>query len=177
MGKECRFNELVKNSGHPEVVTLWTKPQKDPVFMRAVKENRVLTVIHQRLGSKKDYGLIGFQLQPQAAYLVFPRPLPPLTDARIIGIHYELLAERKSAAPSPRAVRSKAPKVKRKPEKQLVSFEALVRRTAVLETTVSVLARNTNEAREKAAETTRREPFDVSRAIVTNQVTAVEPES
>ena len=30
MGKECRFNELVKNSGHPEVVTLWTKPQKDP---------------------------------------------------------------------------------------------------------------------------------------------------
>jgi len=177
MGKECRFNELVKNSGHPEVVTLWTKPQKDPGFMRAVKENRVLTVIHQRLGSKKDYGLIGFQLQPQAAYLVFPKPLPPLTDARVIGIHYELLAERKSTESSRRAVRSKAPKVKRRAEKRLVSFEVLVRRTAVIETTVSVLARNKNEAREKAAATTRREPFDASRAIVTNQVTAVEPKS
>jgi hypothetical protein len=177
MGKECRFNELVKNSGNPEVVTLWTKPQKDPVFMRAVKENRVLTVIHQRLGSKKDYGLIGFQLQPQAAYLVFPKPLPPLTDARVIGIHYELLSERKSPEPSPRKVRSKAPNVKRKPEKRLVSFEALVRRTAVIETTISVLARNRNAAREKAAETTRREAFDVSRAIVTNQVITVEPGS
>jgi hypothetical protein len=176
MGKECRFNELVRNSGHPEVVTLWTKPQQDPVFMRAVKENRVLTVIHQRLGSKKDYGLIGFQLQGQAAYLVFPKPLPALTDARVIGIHYELLAERKSTERSPRVVRSKAP-LKRKPEKRLVSFEVLVRRTAVIETTVSVLARHKNEAREKAAETTRREPFDVSRAIVTNQVTAVEPKS
>ena len=75
MEKECRFNELVKESGHPEVVTLWTKPQQDPGFMRAVRENRVLTVVHQR--PKKDYGLIGFQLQPLAAYLVFPRPLPP----------------------------------------------------------------------------------------------------
>ncbi len=178
MGKECRFNELVKNSGHPEVVTLWTKPQKDPVFMRAVKENRVLTVIRQRLGSKKDYGLIGFQLQRQAsAYLVFPKPLPPLTDARVIGIHYELLAERKSTESSQRAVRSKAPNVKRRAEKRLFSFEVLLRRTAVIETTVSVLARNKNEAREKASATTRREPFDATRAIVANQVTAVEPKS
>lgn len=175
MEKECRFNELVKSSGHPEVVTLWTKPQQDPGFMRAVKENRVLTVLHQRLRNKKDYGLIGFQLKPQAAYLVFPKPLPRLRDARVIGIHYELLAERKRTETSPRATRSKAPKVKRKAEKPLVTFEVLLRRTAVIETSVSVLARNKNDAKEKAVETTRREPFDVSRAIVTNEVTAVEP--
>jgi hypothetical protein len=175
MEKECRFNELVKKSGHPEVVTLWTKPQQDPGFMRAVRENRVLTVVHQR--PKKDYGFIGFQLQPQAAYLVFPKPLPRMRDARVIGIHYELLAERKSTQTSPRAMRSKAPKVKRKAEKPLATFEVLVRRTAVVETTVSVLARNRNEATERAVDTARREPFDVSRAIVTNQVTAVDQKS
>ena len=170
MEKECRFNELVKNSGHPEVVTLWTQPQQDPGFMRAVKENRVLTVIHQRLRSKKDYGRIGFQVEPQAAYLVFPKPLPRLTDARVIGIHYELLTERKSTGPVVRPVSRHAQKQKPKPEKPLPTFEILIRRTAVLETTVSITAHNKAEAREKATQAVRRDPFDLSRAVVTNDV-------
>ena len=177
MGKECRFNDLVKRSGSPEVVTLWTKPQQDPVFMKAVRENRVLTVIHPRLGAKKDYGLIGFQLQPQAAYLVFPKPLPRKTDARVIGIHYNLIAERKETRapvrPVPKSIKTKQAKVRKPPG----LFEVLIRRTAVVETTVSITAYNRHEAAEKAVDSVRRDPFETTRAVVTNNVIAIEPSS
>jgi hypothetical protein len=175
MSKECRFNDLVKRSGHPEVVTLWTKPQQDRGFMKAVKENRVLTVIHQRLNNKKDYGRIGFEMQPQAAYLVFPKPLPRERDARVIGIHYELLAQSKPTIQGKRLAAPKRMAEPAKPEKRITSFQVWVRRTAIFETTLSVVARNKKEAQHQAIETSRREPFDASRAVVTTEVKAIEP--
>jgi len=45
MGKTVRFGDLVRESGRPEVVTLRVDPKKDPSFSKAIKENRVLTVL------------------------------------------------------------------------------------------------------------------------------------
>ena len=91
--KTVRFEALVKSSGQPEQVVLWTKPGDDGNFMKAVKQNRVATVIQPNVGSKKDFGVAGFELKKNAAYLVFPKPLSVQTGTKIIGIKYERLAE------------------------------------------------------------------------------------
>jgi hypothetical protein len=43
--------------------------------------------------SKRDFGEIGFQQDPRAAYLIFPKPLPKGEATHVIGIKYELLSE------------------------------------------------------------------------------------
>lgn len=47
MGKEVRFAQLVAASGRPQTLTLWTDPKKNPQFMKAVKENRVVTIVQK----------------------------------------------------------------------------------------------------------------------------------
>jgi hypothetical protein len=42
-----RFRDLVKTAGAPEAKSLWTDPKHDRNFMRAVKQNRVLTVVRE----------------------------------------------------------------------------------------------------------------------------------
>jgi hypothetical protein len=53
--KTVRFAELVKHSGKPELAILWTEPEKDAAFWRAVKEKRVVTILQQTAGGKKDH--------------------------------------------------------------------------------------------------------------------------
>jgi hypothetical protein len=36
-GKKIRFSAVVKNSGRPTQVTLWTDPAKDPGFKKAIR--------------------------------------------------------------------------------------------------------------------------------------------
>jgi hypothetical protein len=90
MEKRLRFGDLVRNSGRPEPVTLWTAPTKDRNISRAKKENRILTVVHEP--KKRDYGLIGLypRCEP-STYLLFPRPLPKEKDAHVVGINYQLV--------------------------------------------------------------------------------------
>ena len=90
--KTIRFDAQVKQSGTPVQVTLWTKPDDDPDFMRAVKEDRVATVIQHNVGTKKDYGLVGFYPQERATYLIFPEPLPHPNETKIVGLKYDKLA-------------------------------------------------------------------------------------
>lgn len=66
MERKLRFGDLVRNSGRPQIITLWTDPKKDRAFTRATKENRVLTVV-QEPGTGKDYGWIGFKRHPRAS--------------------------------------------------------------------------------------------------------------
>jgi hypothetical protein len=81
---------LVRNSGRPEPVTLWTAPRKDRNIVRAKKENRILTVVHEP--KKREYGLIGLhQRSEPSTYLLFPRPLPKEKDAHVVGINYQLV--------------------------------------------------------------------------------------
>jgi hypothetical protein len=58
MAKEVRFSQLVTASGKPETFTLWTDPKKNSAFMKAARENRVLTIVQKPTGAKKDSGLI-----------------------------------------------------------------------------------------------------------------------
>jgi hypothetical protein len=58
-GKELRFGHLVRNSGRPQVITLWTKPQENRALTDAIKKNKVLTVIQEP--GKRDCGRIGFE--------------------------------------------------------------------------------------------------------------------
>src|SRR5689334_196129 len=91
--KEIRFGELVNRTGKPEAVTLWSDPKQDRGFMKAVRDNRVATLIQQPFIKKKDFGEIGFHEDPRAAYLIFPKPLPKGEAAHVVGIKYELMAE------------------------------------------------------------------------------------
>src|SRR5262249_15798525 len=89
--KTIRFGDLVRDSGKPRTVTLWCKPEDNPLLTGAMKQNRVLTVIQEQ--GKKDHGVIGFKSEPGALYLVFPRALPHELDARVVGIDYQLIEE------------------------------------------------------------------------------------
>lgn len=91
--KTIRFAQAVKLSGKPRVVTLWTHPKANRDFMKAVRESRVMTLLPQNTGSKKDYGLVGFFQQPHVSFLVFPKPLPYPLETKVVGIKYDLLAE------------------------------------------------------------------------------------
>ena len=92
-GVTIRFGDLVRGSGRPRVVTLWTDPKKDRSFSKAMRENRVLTVHTDATGRRKEYGEIGFYQEPGALYLVFPERLPEERKARIVGINYQLAQE------------------------------------------------------------------------------------
>src|SRR3954452_15153369 len=97
--RERRFRDLVAVSGKPEVVTLWASPRKDQAFVNAIKENRVLTVVQEPGSKKKDFGIVGYHKQPYAAYLVFPKPLEPERNSKIVGINYELVQPPKTSPP------------------------------------------------------------------------------
>jgi hypothetical protein len=97
--KTLRFANLVESAGHPVPVTLWTEPENDPEFSKAVREHRVLTVIQRTTGGKADYGLVGFFKQPFASYLVFPRALDHPPETKVVGIKYDELAEPKPKGP------------------------------------------------------------------------------
>jgi hypothetical protein len=112
--KTARFANVVKEAGAPEAYLLWASPKKDRVFQRAVKEQRVLTVHQENVGTRKDYGRVGFHEEPHAQYLVFPKTLREFSDRRVIGIDYGLLAQESRPGPSPQIERRK---VKAKPAK------------------------------------------------------------
>ena len=181
MGKTIRFGDLVRQSGRPHVATLWVDPEKDLSFLKAINENRVLTVHADPASHKKEYGEIGFQREQGATYLVFPRPLPK-EQARIVGINYQLTEE---PPPPPKdlvsqievkpkkkeKVKGKPPKVEPKPE--LKTFDVVVRRTATLEETERVKALSNQAAREAVSVTMKGKPFDVGRATVRIEISTV----
>src|SRR5437762_1955168 len=101
MEKTIRFGDLVRASGRPQPVTLWTDPKKDRSFSKAVQENRVLTIHSNPASHRKEYGEIGFQREQGATYLVFPTPLPKKAASRIVGINYQLAEEPPPKDPVP----------------------------------------------------------------------------
>jgi hypothetical protein len=174
MEKTIRFGDLVRNAGRPQSIALWTAPEEDHSFMRAIRQNRVLTVVQQHTTKHKDFGLIGFHREPGASYLVFPRSLPAdLGQAsRVIGINYQLLAEaeepaRVSAAPAT----SQSPRPEPKPVKR--AFTVIIRRTARIETQIRVEARSRNAAKTEALHQARALPLDLMKAVISEDVVGV----
>lgn len=122
--KTARFNDVVAQSGRPELHLAWTVPAADTVLQTALKQHRVLTVYQQTRGSKKDHGVVGLEAAPQAQYLIFPKSLRRFADRRIVGINYDLLREGLSMGgklPPPRAPRKPSAPA---PSKKVVQFEA-----------------------------------------------------
>lgn len=85
-----RFAQLVEKSGKPRLHVMWGPPEKDREFQQAVKANRVLTIHQENVGTKKDFGKIGFSKEGPAQFLIFPRSLNLFEDRRVVGINYEL---------------------------------------------------------------------------------------
>src|SRR4051794_2355682 len=98
--KTVRFAEIVRTCGSPELVTLWQEPDKDHDFKSAVSGQRVMTVKQENVGTKKDFGLVGFYREASAGCLIFPKSLQPYQGKRVIGIKYELLAQPRPKGPS-----------------------------------------------------------------------------
>jgi hypothetical protein len=97
--KTARFDAVVKASGRPEQLILWTKPQDNRDFMRAVKQNRVVTLIQHNVGTRKDYGLVGFFAREKAGILVFPKPIKEPRETKVVGIKYDRLAKPEPIGP------------------------------------------------------------------------------
>jgi|ERR1051326_1219769 hypothetical protein len=156
MGKKIRFGDLVRASGRPEIVTLWTKPTQNRSFIKAVKANRVLTVFQGR-GQRRDSGQIGFHERANALYLVFPRPLSNSRQDQVIAINYQLIEQPGSkATPSNRSKAERDKTLTLPLEKE---FSVTVRRTARMTSELRLTAPDENMARQKALEIIKKEPF------------------
>lgn len=173
-----RFRELVKSSGKPEPKSLWVDPRRDRQFTRAVKQNRVLTIVPAAQAHQKEFGEIGFRQIPHANYFIFPRPLPS-GGAKVIGINYDLIGEaipkdavsreelEKAARPARRArLEKRGP-----PEK---TFNVRIRTVAVTESRVRIKARDKTAAKAKAGDLAKEERFDPAAATIKREIKFLE---
>ena len=142
--------------------------------MKAVRQNRVLTIVQEPGSKKKEFGEIGFHQEPHANYFVFPKPLPK-EGAKVVGIKYDMVEE-----PEPKDAVSledlkRAPKHREKarvekPKPVEKTFHLVVRRVAVIKTKVSVQARNKIKARERALELVKGQGFDLAKAVLREEI-------
>lgn len=91
--KTVRFSKVVQKAGKPEVYLLWSAPDKDPVFRKALQAGRIMTV-HQEHG-QTDYGTVGYTKGAGEQILIFPKPLKTFRGNRIVGVKYEMVTEEK----------------------------------------------------------------------------------
>ncbi|HZV33064.1 MAG TPA: hypothetical protein VFB72_00700 [Verrucomicrobiae bacterium] len=169
--KEMRFSDFVKRAGPPKTASLWTDPAKDKEFMRAVKENRVLTIVRDPHGKHKDFGEIGFHEQPLALYMIFPKPLPKKTDARVIGVKYDLIEEPEVKNPV-RNVKPQSPK-SAAPKQIENEYKVVIRRTATTTFTLDLTAKNEREAKKQALAAVKEQSFELNNAKIENEIQSV----
>ncbi|MDB6123943.1 MAG: hypothetical protein JWQ71_2936 [Pedosphaera sp.] len=170
-GKSVRFLEVVKACSRPEPVTLWTDPMKDRHFKSAVRQNRVMTIEQENVGTRKDVGIIGFIKERNASYFIFPKPLDAFTGMEVRGIKYELIKQPASLDSNDTANNSDwaADVSKTKREKR---YCVTIRRIAAVNTSHEVQAKDQKTAKEKALELEYAPDF--SNAKISQQVLGVE---
>ena len=173
--KQVRFAKILEAGGKPEAYLAFSDPDKDPSFMRAAKESRVVTIRQEPTSKHKDFGIVGYVKEKYATYLIFPKGLRDFDGQRVIGIDYSILksadvriggkvsAPRKKPAPKKEELRSAAipkpeppkpaPKSEPKPEKpkpQPKQFRVEVQITTVDRKQIEVTAWNQAEAKANA---------------------------
>src|SRR5687767_14739914 len=89
--KQVRFAKLVEAGGTPTTYLAFGDAEKDKSFMRAVKEERVVTIKQEPASKHKDFGIVGFLKEKYVTYLVFPKTLREFSGQRVIGIKYDVL--------------------------------------------------------------------------------------
>jgi hypothetical protein len=190
--KTARFAVVVKEAGRPETVFLWSKPEHNPDLMKAVRQNRVMTIKQETKGTGKDFGIVGFIQEKNVSYLVFPKPLNPFKDARIIGINYDLIkdpapvgrlveptADRpksfgsrriraNATKPTERSRNTAASMVASTRQKQRKRFKVTIRFTALADVVQETVAPTATAARERALKNSQAPDF--SRATITRKV-------
>jgi len=170
--KQARFGKIVEAGGKPEAYLAFSDPDKDPSFMRAAKESRVVTIKQEPTSTRKDFGVVGYVKEKYATYLIFPKSLREFSGQRVIGIDYSILQsadvrvggkvpaprkkpEPKKAKKTTAAAISKpeppqpAPKPE-KPKPQPKRFEVELQITTVVRKDIAVTAWNQTEAKAKA---------------------------
>ena len=89
--KTARFAKVVEQCGKPENYLVLMEPAKDSTLQKALKANRVMTVVQEVAGTKADHGEIGFEPGRARQFLVFPKSLRAFAGRAVVGIKYELL--------------------------------------------------------------------------------------
>jgi len=183
----ARLAAVVKQCGQPEPVTLWLSPEQDKGFQRAVRENRVLSVKQETVGTSKDFGVVGFQREKKVSYWVFPKALNAFERKRIIGIDYTVLKAPPLAAParpparstkttSPRPPAAKGgpglnsgsetapvvPKAEVKAAPRLQRFRVVVRCTSTVEVTHISTSGSQRQAKQEALAAIKNRAVDYS---------------
>jgi hypothetical protein len=97
--KTIRFAPLVQSFGRPRAKTLWSDPKSDRDLQKAIKENRLLTIVQHNVGTKTDYGLIGFFPEEKGPFLIFPKALGYAAGSKVVGLKWDLIEE--PAPPDP----------------------------------------------------------------------------
>ena len=172
MEKKLRFGDLVRNSGRPQIVTLWTQPEENRDLTKAIKGNRVLTVIQEP--GKRDYGVIGFKKRPGTSFLIFPQALPKEPAARVVGINYQLAEEplpihattiKPGKQPAPAEPLKPSP-----PVPQTRKFKVKIRRIATIEDEIDVEASSRKAAEHQAMESAQEKAFDLEHAKIRREI-------
>jgi hypothetical protein len=188
--RTIRFDTLVQKSGSPETATLWLEPEKDREFMRAVKNNRVLTVHQENVGTKKDFGVIGFFKEKNAAFLVFPKKLSMAAGTKVNGIKYEKISTKPPRNPiakesirpvsrkfkksfQPSKLRAEKPQPAAKKEKPVYRFVSSVHIVAEQTIPVEVEAQTAKEAKALIEHKAQELKVDVNAATSSRNVGAI----
>jgi hypothetical protein len=165
--KTVRFTQLVQEAGRPELKLLWGSPDQDRDFQRAVKSDRVLTIHQENVGTKKDFGLVGFSSEGHAQYLVFPKPLKRYAGRRVVGIKYDIFDTPTMPAKSLRAEVAGATAVKSNRSKN-----AAARAGKSVENVVPFAGEEAQPSREKKSEVAGRSEKSATRATRPTQTVA-----
>lgn len=148
-------------------MALWTKPKDNPSFLKAVRENRILTVIQKPTGTQKDFATIGFAQERFASYMVFPKPLPKVSEARVVGIDYQSVVEVTTSqsgtetTPSKKEIATRALLPPQIPEDKPIrkQFRVTIVRSATQEVALTVRAQNIGEAETNALQHLKTKKF------------------
>jgi hypothetical protein len=181
-----RFARVVEACGQPEVTVLWTKPRQDKRFMAAVAQRRIMTIKQETVGTKKDFGRVGFFQEKNVSYLIFPKPLKSFEKQRIIGINYDLVKSPKEIGPPIASVPKRQTRFRRRikpagvwPELPSAPaakgvrkrFSVTLRFTASVDVTEEIEADSRNAA--KAQANSLASTPDFSRGTITRKVLKV----
>lgn len=90
--KTVRFAQMVAACGRPEVHLLLVEPKLDPTLQRALKAGRVMTIHQANVGTKADFGTIGFE-RTGGQILIFPKSLARFAGQRVVGINFDLTTD------------------------------------------------------------------------------------
>ena len=170
----ARFSAVVQQVGAPQPVTLWQAPAEDPDFRKAVRENRVMTIKQETVGTKRDFGIVGFDEGKNSSFLIFPRSLQRFSGKRIVGVRYNLLAPaRPRGKPIKPAAATRSKKQHPSADAQR-RFAVTVTCAATLEVTESVTAPSIQKARKAALARIPEKKLDFSQAKTSYRVAKVQ---